>query len=143
MCFVSECFIHSRFAIVWKANKCYYFYVSSIQNFTISTKHIKTASYTITYFIHGNLQGVLFNWIRTELEMVLNLEPFAARPESLMYFIVNLKNGWANFRHFVGAHEGSAIVMSIVGNVFGRYYDSDFRHKNARREVVSSSSLFL
>lgn len=59
-----------------------------------------------------------------------------------MYFIVNLKNGWANFRHFVGAHEGSAIVMSFVGNVFGRYYDSDFRHKNARREVVSSSSLF-
>lgn len=79
LCFVSECFIHSRFAIVWKANKCYYFYVSSIQNFTISTKHIKTASYTITYFIHGNLQGVLFNWIRTELEMVLNLEPFAVR----------------------------------------------------------------
>lgn len=32
--------------------------------------------------------------------------------------------------------------MSFVGNVFGRYYDSDFRHKNARREVVSSSSLF-
>lgn len=118
----------SWFAIVWKANKMLLFLCQSlltgtillkspcIQNHVFWRRHCRKCGWIFT----------LFNWILTELEMVFNLNQLLNHADVEPIFITFWCGGTR--RRYCHVYCWKCLVWAL-------YYDSVFRHKNARREL--------